>query len=102
MNDSVRFHRLVPDDLADAIRWYDAISPQLANRFREAVNDMLDRIAQSPLMYAEDRDGLRYASIKNFPYLIQYSTQGPVPLIVGVYHSSSNPDSWRQRVQNIR
>jgi plasmid stabilization system protein ParE len=102
MNERLRFHRLVPDDLAVAIRWYDEISPNLANRFRTEIDATFDRISANPQMYAQDSDGLRYTRVGIFPYLIQYRTEGSTTLIVGVYHSSSDPEKWRDRARGTR
>ena len=102
MNEPLRFHRLVPDDLAAAIRWYTGISPTLADRFRTEIGLAFDRILANPLMYAQDTNGLRYAHVATFPYLIQYSAQGPTPLIIGVYHASSDPAKWRERIRLTR
>ncbi len=102
MNETLRFHRLVPDDLAAAIRWYNGISPTLANRFRTEISLAFDRITANPLMYAQDTDGLRYARVATFPYLIQYAAQGSIPLIIGVYHVSSDPTKWREWIRHTR
>lgn len=37
MNDAIRFHPHVPNDIAGAIAWYDEVSGELANRYRTAV-----------------------------------------------------------------
>jgi plasmid stabilization system protein ParE len=102
MNERLRFHRLVPDDLAAAIRWYAKISPNLANRFRTEIDSTLVRLSDSPQMYAQDADGLRYARVGIFPYLIQYRSEGSTVLIIGVYHSSSDPGKWRERIHGTR
>ena len=102
MNERLRFHRLVPDDLVVAVRWYAGISPNLANRFRTEIDSTFNRISENPLMYAEDDDGLRYARVGIFPYLIQYRSEGSTTLIIGVYHASSDPGKWRDRIRESR
>ena len=44
MADRLRFHPLVASDLRDAIAWYDEISVELGNRFRETVDARFDHI----------------------------------------------------------
>lgn len=97
MNDRHRFHRLVMKDLAVATQWYEEISPRVASRFRQAVEQAFERIEEFPSMYAKDEDGFHYCRVKRFPFLIQYSTDKKIPIILGVYHSSTNSETWRQR-----
>jgi hypothetical protein len=99
MIDQVRFHPDLPSDLADAIRWYDHISPELGNRFRNAVRSAFDKVRKQPLLYGclfEDVRGIR---VEAFPYLVQYCMKGDVTFILGLFHTSSNPDRWKDRAR---
>ena len=51
MNDSLRFHSQVPHDLAEAIAWYEEISPNLANRFRKTLKTAFNSVRSYPNAY---------------------------------------------------
>lgn len=97
MNDSLRFHPLVPRDLAAAIGWYEEISPNLANRFRKAVGDAFEKIESQPLIYGIAFDDVRLVRVSRFPYVVQYRMRGETPHILGIFHSASDPKKWQKR-----
>lgn len=51
MNEAVRFHPKVPNDLAEAIAWYEDISADVVNRFRRAVRSSFAEIGAHPEAY---------------------------------------------------
>lgn len=51
MTPSPRFHRQVPGDIAEAIKWYEEISSELANRVREALRQTFAKIRSPPNSY---------------------------------------------------
>lgn len=97
MNDSLRFHSLVPSDLAAAISWYEEISPNLANRFRQAVGAAFEKIKAQPLIYGIAFDDVRLVRVSRFPYLVQFRMRGGTAHILGVFHSASDPEKWQKR-----
>ena len=60
----------IPDDLLDAVDYYNGISIALSNRFRENVDQRLSDIASNPEMFPFDFPPVRFAKIDRFPYLI--------------------------------
>ena len=97
MIDEVRFHPDIPNDLAAAIKWYDDISPDVGNRFRDAVSDAFLKVSQQPLLYGYLFDDVRGLRVEAFPYLVQYCLKSDVPFVLGVFHTASNPDRWKNR-----
>jgi hypothetical protein len=71
---NLRFSRWVPDDLVEALAWYDSKSVDLGNRFRAAIDMALSAIESSPEGYpfAFPDLGVRFYCIRRFPYLILY------------------------------
>jgi len=81
----LRFHRDIPEDLEQAIRYYQAVSVELANRFRIKVNRRLDEIAERPESFAVDMAPVRFAKVHRFPYIIPtYSPTRPSKSLLGL------------------
>jgi plasmid stabilization system protein ParE len=97
MTNRLRFHPLVSSDLRGAIRWYDEISKQLADRFRKRVNARFDDIETQPQLFPTAFDDVRFARVRRFPYLILFRETEHAVLVLGVFHAASNPEKWRQR-----
>src|SRR5258705_12021506 len=100
----LRFHRLVASDLADAIEWYDERSEGLGDRFRAAVSGRLDEIAEKPSLFprAFDDADYQFARLSRFPYLVLYRVRRETVLILGVFHSASDPAKWHRRGADAR
>lgn len=99
MADPLRFHPLVADDLEAAIEWYENISADLGNRFRQAVDARLDSIEMHPDSFSLVHESLRVAMVDGFPYLITYRLRDrdTAAEILGVFHAASDPEKWRRR-----
>ena len=93
-----RLHRLFPSDLATATAYYDKISTDLGNRFRDSVRERLGSIAVRPESYGIARTPLRAAMVDGFPYLLLFRVVGTTVYVAGLYHASSDPDQWLERV----
>ena len=93
----LRFHPLVANDLSDAIRWYDEISADLANRFRTRIDTQLDEITQRPESFPLAFGDVRFARIRRFPYLVIFREFGTIVRVLGLFHTASDPAKWRQR-----
>lgn len=89
----LRFHSAIPDDLVNALDYYDGISNALGNRFRNSVDRRLDDIANVPEMFPFDIPPVRFAKIDRFPYLIFFVVKSEVVRILAIVHGASNPDS---------
>jgi len=61
------------DDIAVAIEYYNALSPDLGYRFADQVASYFDRIAALPTASAIRYKYIRCKPIKRFPYLITYT-----------------------------
>ena len=92
-----RLHKLFPADLAAATGYYDDISVDLGNKFRDGVRLMLAEITARPESFGFVRKPLRTAMINGFPYLILFKTETTVVWVAGIYHASSDPERWAER-----
>jgi hypothetical protein len=99
MVERLRFHRHVASDLGNAVDWYDHISPQLGNRFRETVDAAFDDIEAHAQRFPIVFDDVRFARVRRFPYLILFREVRQSAFVLGVFHGASNPERWRQRLE---
>lgn len=65
---SLEFHPGVAEDLADAVRRYDPVSPRLGEQFLDEFRRMLELATRHPGRFHSAGKGFRRASLKRFPY----------------------------------
>jgi len=97
MAERLRFHPLMVSDLRNAIRWYDDISVELGNRFRKSVDGRFDAITQRPESFAFAFEEVRFIRLRRFPYLVLFRLHQNAIHVLGIFHSASDPERWRQR-----
>jgi hypothetical protein len=80
-------------DIEDALSYYDAISPELGERFEEAFIQALDKIENNPLHYFSYNEKLRRINLVNFPYKLIYIVKESVKeiIVLGLFHHYINP-----------
>lgn len=66
---TVSYHRLFQKDLSAALRYYDDEGGStLGDRFFEEVEEAVRKVTVNPKRYHFIADGMRRASLRNFPY----------------------------------
>jgi hypothetical protein len=68
----LRFHPQAADDLEHAIAWYEALSFDLSNRFRQSVSYCFDQIEHRSESFGRVDGALRAARVRGFPYNILF------------------------------
>ena len=99
-----KYRLLVSDeaywDMVEAIDYYKSLSPgTLEDRFREQLKEGMDYITRYPQHFAIKYKGIRIYNLKRFPYQIHYLLEGEVVMVFGVFHGSSDPNSWENRLK---
>jgi toxin ParE1/3/4 len=99
---SLRFTRWIPDDLAEALNWYDSKSTALGDRFRTAVDAAFDAVEESPELhpFAIPELRIRFYRLRRFPYLVLYRIEESAIVVIGVRHGASDPKKWRERARS--
>jgi plasmid stabilization system protein ParE len=84
-------------DIADAIDWYGAISPELPLVFRLVLDTTLGLVAEFPDSYALVARGLRRALLRRFPHGVFYRHEASVIQVVAVLPTTREPRVWQAR-----
>ena len=98
MKFAVRFRKEVPDDIAEACRWYEERKCRLGQQFIAKVKETLARVAQSPTAYASGARGVRSARLRRFPYIVHYRFTGQEVVVLAVMYGGRDSSAWEARV----
>jgi plasmid stabilization system protein ParE len=94
----VRFHRLAAQEYIRAFGWYARRSPGAAQRFRDALDEAVRRIAGAPQSWPIFRGPYRWVRAGRFPYILYYRLVSSTDiLILAVAHQRRRPGYWVRR-----
>ncbi len=85
------------DDMVAASNWYQYQRDGLDKQFLQAVDEVIDRIRETPEIYAPGYKSIRRAGVHRFPYIIYYRLINNEIHVIAVQHGSRNPRRWRLR-----
>jgi len=89
-----------PEAVAEAdaaAGFYHTKQRELARRFINHLNGVLDRIAIKPEIYREVEAGIQKIKLKTFPYAVIYRVKGANIEIIAVMHVRQRPGYWKDR-----
>jgi plasmid stabilization system protein ParE len=86
-------------DLAEAQSWYDDQRPGLGTEFREAVDQLLARLAETPLIYPVVHKQAHRAVLRRFPYLLYFTVSANSVIVLGCLHGKRDPRHARSRIR---
>lgn len=84
-------------EVAEAVEWYAARSPDLAARFLLVLDETLQRIRRSPERCLLIYPPLRRSLLVHFPYAVFYRVYPDRIAVVAVVHARRDPRRWRTR-----
>ena len=85
-------------DVADAFGWYEGRRLGLGEEFLSCVDACIQAIRRAPEMHSVVHQTYRRALVRRFPDAIFYEHAGETVTIYSVFHTSRDPDKWRQRL----
>ena len=85
-------------DIAEAYGWYENRRIGLGEEFLSSVDACLEGIRRQPELYAAVYQTYRRALIRRFPYAVFYEYAEGRVTVYSVFHTSRNPEKWRQRL----
>lgn len=85
-------------DIAEAYGWYENRRIGLGEEFLSSVDACLEGIRRQPELYAAVYQTYRRVLIRRFPYAVFYEYAKGTVTVYSVFHTSRNPEKWRQRL----
>jgi toxin ParE1/3/4 len=79
------------------LRWYANISPQLSQRYAQAVDNTVQLIAEHPLRFPIVQKERRRAGVRLFPYGLFYLVEDSRIVVIACFHGKRNPQHWQSR-----
>jgi plasmid stabilization system protein ParE len=85
-------------ELIDAQDWYENEAPGLGQRFRQAVDAVIERMSAGPLQFPVIYRNVRRALLRRFPYALLFVIEPDDTLtVVACFHGSRDPAHWQRR-----
>jgi plasmid stabilization system protein ParE len=84
-------------DIEAISNWYERIRPELALRFRDDLDEVMEQIGERPTSFPEIEEGARRAICRTFPYKVYFSVFPNEVRVQAVYHVSRDPRKWDER-----
>lgn len=98
MSLTVIFRPIAVQELDEAMAWYNQKKPGLDSEFKEAVDQMLGKIAVTPLRFRPVHGEIRRALLRRFPYAIHFLPEGKTITILAVFHTKRDPQQLKGRL----
>ncbi len=85
-------------DISEAYGWYEERRPGLGEEFLGCLDACIEGIRRMPEMHAKLHDEYRRALVRRFPYAIFYEHAEDTVTVYCIFHTSRDPEKWRQRL----
>jgi hypothetical protein len=100
----IRFAPEVPDELAEAVLWYEARKQGLGSEFLDEVEATLPLIGSRPrsfprLQGVDATLEIRRALLDRFPYALVFLVQEEEVRVLAVAHAKRRPEYWLNRIR---
>jgi toxin ParE1/3/4 len=100
----VRFAPEVPDELAEAVLWYESRRPGLGKELLDEIGLMLPLVGGRPqsfprLQHVDSTLEIRRALLARFPYAVVFLVRDDEVRILAVAHAKREPGYWLSRVR---
>jgi plasmid stabilization system protein ParE len=91
-------HPAAVEEAEAAVRWYRERSPLAAKRFVDELNQVIDRIQDSPHRWPRGIHGTRKVKLPCFPFVVIYLESEDYVRILAVAHGRRRPGYWKKRL----
>lgn len=77
--------------------YYFEESPIIANAFYQQINISFESVKKTPYSFPEVYKNVGKFTVKKFPFLIYFQVEEYVVKVIAIFHSSRNPEIWKER-----
>ncbi len=85
-------------DILDAYLWYNALRNGLGDDFEQYLEKELLRLLDHPEQFQIKYKNIRVSYLEKFPYGIHYFVEESFIKVAAVFHTSRNPQNWKNRL----
>lgn len=96
MRRAVVFTPEAEGDVLEVHSWYQSRRAGLGREFGQALDALIARIADNPLLYQRGHNETRRAVLSRFPYAVYFRTMGNQVVVLAI-HGRQHESHWRQR-----
>jgi toxin ParE1/3/4 len=86
-------------DVEDAYGWYECRRAGLGEDFLSAVDACIHAICRDPEICEKVHEDYRRGLVRRFPYAVFYEYASDTVTVYCVFHTSRDPQKWRERLQ---
>lgn len=86
------------EDVGEAYAWYEGRRPGLGEEFLDCLDACIQQVCRMPEMHAKVHEEYRRALVRRFPFVVFYEYTGETVTVYCVFHTSRDPQKWRQRL----
>ena len=87
----VVFRPIARMELDEAMGWYEKRKQGLGIELKDAVDEMLTRIVETPGRFRPVRGEVRRALLRRFPYAIHFLPEPHAIIVLAVFHTKRDP-----------
>jgi plasmid stabilization system protein ParE len=92
----VVFRPQAEDDALEVHEWYESRLTGLGREFGQALDALVARIADNPLLYQRVHSETRRAVLSRFPYAVYFRTTEEQVVVLAI-HGRQHQSRWQQR-----
>jgi plasmid stabilization system protein ParE len=83
-------------ELREAFLWYEDQLVNLGDKFQEEIFSAFESIKSNPNKFQIRYENVRVYFLRKFPFGIHYTQSENLIIIIGIFHTSQNPEKWRK------
>jgi toxin ParE1/3/4 len=92
----VVFRPQAEDEALEVRQWYESRRSGLGQKFGQALNALIARIATSPSAFPRVHNEIRRAVLSLLPYAIYFRMADEAVVVLAI-HGRQHPSRWRRR-----
>ena len=98
MSYEVQVRRAAELDIAEAQVWYETQQTGLGAELSSEITGVIDRLAETPLIYQIVHRDIRRAIVHRFPYLIWYRVAAETVILLACTYTGRDPERVKTRL----
>ncbi len=93
----ISFHPLAESDIIEAVDWYLERDSQAAERFADAVDAAVAKIASRPDRYPFWDARHQFLLLRRFPFYVAYRVEAENLYVIAIRHTALGEADWADR-----